>query len=72
MEELNFCPFKQTHTLCQTTDCALRINGHCAFVDIAVSLAEITASMKEAVNELSFIPQICPKFAVDLGKTKGE
>lgn len=52
MDELNFCPFKQTRTLCQTTDCALRINGHCTFVDIAVSLAEITASTKDAASEL--------------------
>lgn len=52
MEKLNFCPFKQTRTLCQTTECALRINGHCALVDIAISLAEITASAKEATDHL--------------------
>ena len=52
MEELNFCPFKQTRSLCQTTECALRINGHRAFVDIAISLAEITASTKEAASDL--------------------
>ena len=52
MEELNFCPFKQTRALCQTTECALRIDGHCALVDIAISLAEIAASTKEAASYL--------------------
>lgn len=53
--EYKTCPFKQTRTLCQTADCALRINGNCAFVDIAVSLAEITASMKNADTNIDCI-----------------
>lgn len=68
MEELNFCPFKQTRTICQTTDCALRINGNCAFVDIAVSLAEITSSAKDVAIELCDISASMTEFPVDLGK----
>lgn len=37
---------------CKGERCALCVNGHCAFVDIAVSLAEITASTKNAASEL--------------------
>ena len=54
--EPKVCPFisinQPANQSCECDRCALYVHNNCAFVDIAISLAEITASMKEAASDL--------------------